>query len=93
MSERDVCDLWWEWAEKPIDSYLTIPAEIHNPIMALSPEDRQDREKVNESVRKYRAEGPPARTRTKKPPLGEISNGSCTQCTRPTKACGRCAPG
>jgi len=44
----------------PIDSYLTIPAEIHNPIMALSLEDQQDREKVNESVQKYREEGPPA---------------------------------
>jgi hypothetical protein len=31
-----------------------IDADIHNPIMDLSPEDRRDREKVNEAVRRYR---------------------------------------
>jgi hypothetical protein len=25
---KDAFDLWWEWAEKPLDSPLTIPAEI-----------------------------------------------------------------
>jgi hypothetical protein len=33
---------------------LMIDADIHNPIMELSPEDRRDREKVNEAVRQYR---------------------------------------
>ena len=50
---KDAFDLGWEWAEKPLDSGLTIPAEIHNPVMALSEEDRHDREKVNEAVRRY----------------------------------------
>jgi hypothetical protein len=50
----DAFDLWWEWAEKPLDSDLTIPADIHNPVMALPEEDRHDRTKVNEAVRRYR---------------------------------------
>jgi hypothetical protein len=37
---RDAFDQWWEWAEKPLESVLTIPAEIHEPIMQLSPEER-----------------------------------------------------
>jgi hypothetical protein len=31
-----------------------IDADIHRPIMELSPEDRRDYEKVNEAVRRYR---------------------------------------
>ncbi len=46
----DAFDRWWNWASKDLDNPLTIPAEIHNPIMALSEEDRRDREKVNEAV-------------------------------------------
>jgi hypothetical protein len=30
---------------------LTIPAELHDAVMALSPEDRRDRAKVNEAAR------------------------------------------
>jgi hypothetical protein len=52
----DAFDLWWEWARKPLDSRVTIPADIHNPVMALTPEDRGDRRKVNEAVSRY-AEG------------------------------------
>jgi hypothetical protein len=51
---KDAFDLWWEWAEKPLDSMLAIPAELHDAVMALSPEDRRDRAKVNEAVRRYR---------------------------------------
>jgi hypothetical protein len=32
---------------------LTIPAEIHNVVMALSPDERHDRTKVNEAVRRH----------------------------------------
>jgi hypothetical protein len=46
----DAFDRWWQWAEKPPDSSLTIPAEIHDPIMRMAPEDRRNREKVNEVV-------------------------------------------
>jgi hypothetical protein len=45
---KDAFDQWWEWANKPFSDMATIPAEIHEPIMALSPEDRHDRAKVNE---------------------------------------------
>jgi hypothetical protein len=51
---KDAFDRWWEWAEKPLDSMLMIPAELHDAVMALSPEDRRDRAKVNEAVRRYR---------------------------------------
>ena len=44
-------DLWWEWAEKPLDSQRTIDAEIHDAVMALQPDERRDRVKVNEAVR------------------------------------------
>ena len=53
-TQKEPFDLWWQWAEKPHESLLMIDADIHNPIMDLSPEDRRDREKVNEAVRRYR---------------------------------------
>jgi hypothetical protein len=49
---RDAFDLWWEWAEKPVDSMLMIDAAIHDAVMALPPDERRDRAKVNEAVRK-----------------------------------------
>jgi hypothetical protein len=49
---RDAYDQWWEWATKPPESTLTIPAVIHSAVMALSPEDRRDREKVNDAARR-----------------------------------------
>jgi hypothetical protein len=51
MENGDAFDLWWEWAEKPLDSPLTIPAGIHEAVMALLPEERRDRTRVNEAVR------------------------------------------
>ncbi|SPP92669.1 conserved protein of unknown function [Bradyrhizobium vignae] len=39
----DAFDRFWQWAEKPLDSPLTIPAELHRAVMELSPEDRRDR--------------------------------------------------
>jgi hypothetical protein len=50
-SDKDAFDQWWEWAQKPVGSMLTIPAVIHNAVMAHAPEDRRDRTKVNETVR------------------------------------------
>ncbi len=46
----DAFDRFWQWAEKDPESLLTIPAELHQAVMALSPEDRRDREKVNASA-------------------------------------------
>jgi len=51
MTNKDAFDLWWAWAEKPPHSTLTIPAEIHEAVMALPPNERHDRAKVNEAVR------------------------------------------
>lgn len=52
MSEPDPFDLFWQWATKPVDSYLMIDAEIHHVVMALPEEERRDREVVNAAVRK-----------------------------------------
>jgi hypothetical protein len=49
---KDAFDQWWEWANKPFSDMATIPAEIHHAVMALPPEDRHDRAKVNEAVRR-----------------------------------------
>jgi hypothetical protein len=51
--EKDAFDRWWEWANKLVGTYVTIPADIHNAVMELSPEERLDRVKVNEAVRRY----------------------------------------
>jgi hypothetical protein len=50
MDNKDAFDLWWEWAEKSLDSMLTIDSEIHEAVMALSPDERHNRAKVNEAV-------------------------------------------
>jgi hypothetical protein len=47
----DAFDRFWQWANKPVDSPLTIPAELHYVVTRLSEEDRGDRRKVNEAVR------------------------------------------
>jgi hypothetical protein len=54
---KDAFDLWWEWAQKPHESLMMIDADIHYAVMELSPEDRRDREKVNEAVRRNRERG------------------------------------
>ena len=51
MDKKDAFDLWWEWAEKPVDSPLMIDADIHDAVMALPPDERRDRAKVNEAAR------------------------------------------
>jgi hypothetical protein len=52
---KDAFDQWWEWAEKPLGSFVTIPADVHNAVMELSEEDRHDRAKVNAAVARYQA--------------------------------------
>jgi hypothetical protein len=53
----DAFDRWWQWAEKPLDSGLTVPAEIHHAVTTLPREDWNDRAKVNEAVRQIHASG------------------------------------
>ena|SRR5947209_5052521 len=51
---KDAFDQFWEWADRtnePADSRLGISADIHSAVTALDPEDRNDREKVNQAVR------------------------------------------
>jgi hypothetical protein len=40
------------------DNPLTIPESIHTQVTSLPEEDRQNRGKVNEAVRRYRANRP-----------------------------------
>ena len=47
---KDAFDLWWEWAEKPHESLLMIDADLHRPIMELSPEDRREGQRSWASV-------------------------------------------
>jgi hypothetical protein len=47
---KDAFDLWWEWAEKLFGDPLTIDADIHDAVMALPPNERRDRAKVNAAV-------------------------------------------
>ena len=51
----DASDRYWQWANKPLDSLLTITVEVHEPIMRLEPEDRRNREKVTEAVARWSA--------------------------------------
>jgi hypothetical protein len=51
---KDAFDQWREWVEKPLGSPLMLPAEIYNPVIALSEKDRLDRAKVNEAVASYK---------------------------------------
>jgi hypothetical protein len=55
--KKDAFDLWWERAEKPVNSMLMIQAEINEAVMALLPEQRRDRTTVNNAVRKRPIEG------------------------------------
>jgi hypothetical protein len=43
-------DQWWERARKPLDSYLTIPADPHEAVMSLSEAERRDRVRVIETA-------------------------------------------
>lgn len=42
----DAFDRFWQWVDKPPESPLTIPAELHRAVMELAPEDRRDRAAV-----------------------------------------------
>lgn len=46
----DAFDRFWQWANKPVESSLTIPAELHRAVMELAPEDRPDRAAVNRAA-------------------------------------------
>ena len=62
VATKDAFDQWWEWANKPVASSLTIPAEIHDAVMMLTDEERKDRAIVNETVRTGRGPLRPAGT-------------------------------
>jgi hypothetical protein len=46
----DAFDRFWQWADKPPESLLTIPAELHRAVLELAPEDRRDRAAVNQAA-------------------------------------------
>jgi hypothetical protein len=50
--EKDAFDQWWEWATSGrATDFSTLPPEIYNAVMTLTPEERADRAIVNEAVR------------------------------------------
>ncbi|MCC8969522.1 hypothetical protein [Bradyrhizobium brasilense] len=53
---KDAFHQWWEWATKPHNSNLEINVSIWRPVSMLSPEDRLDRQKVNEAVARHKEE-------------------------------------
>ena len=46
----DAFERFWQWATKPLETQLTIPAEVHRAVMELAPEDRRDRAAVNQAA-------------------------------------------
>ena len=50
----DAFDRFWQWANKPCQSHLTIPADLHHAVTSLPREAWHDREKVNEAAQKLR---------------------------------------
>ena len=46
----DAFERFWQWADKPPESSLTIPAELHRAIMELAPEDGRNRAAVNQAA-------------------------------------------
>jgi hypothetical protein len=55
---KDAFDQWHEWANKPLDSMLTIASKIHHVVTMLTEEKWNDRAIVNETVRKAATAGP-----------------------------------
>lgn len=49
---KDAFDAFHEWANKPLDSMLTIDAELHHAVTSLPREDWGDREKVSRAAAK-----------------------------------------
>jgi hypothetical protein len=50
----DDFDRFWQWANKPRHSRLTIPAGLHHAVTSLPQEAWRDRAKVNEAARLLR---------------------------------------
>ncbi|MET4312732.1 broad specificity phosphatase PhoE [Bradyrhizobium sp. RT4b] len=34
----DAFDRFWQWANKPLESLMTLPADLHRAVMELAPE-------------------------------------------------------
>jgi hypothetical protein len=52
QTDKDAFDQWWEWATNGrFTDFQTIPAEIRDAVMMLTPEERKNRAIVNEAVR------------------------------------------
>jgi hypothetical protein len=51
---KDAFDQFWEWANQPEGSHLSIPSDLHGAVRDLSPEDQMNRERVNQAVREAR---------------------------------------
>jgi hypothetical protein len=51
-AEKDPFDLWWEWInDGRLNDFENIPARIRDAVMMLTPEERENRAIVLETVR------------------------------------------
>jgi hypothetical protein len=48
---KEAFDQWLEWANKPLDSELSIPSDLHGAVSPLAPDDRLNRDKVKPSAK------------------------------------------
>jgi len=37
---KDALDQWWEWANKPLYSYLTVPTELRETVIVMRVADK-----------------------------------------------------
>ena len=47
---KDAFDTFREWANKPLDSLLTIDADLHHAVTSMPREDWDNRERVNRAA-------------------------------------------
>jgi hypothetical protein len=71
----DAFERFWQWAEKPLDSSLTISADLHRAVMELTPDDRRDRAKVNEAAGRAESKDRPKAAHQSVPPWSAPANG------------------
>ena len=46
----DAFDRFWQWADKPPERLLTVPAELYRAVMELARADRRDRAAVDQAA-------------------------------------------
>jgi hypothetical protein len=82
----DAFERFWQWAEKPLDSSLTISADLHRAVMELSPDDRRDRAKVNEAAGRAESKDRPQKRHINQSRPGALPPTAATEAREPRTA-------